>query len=98
MKYKVIKRCLWNKRTWDEGDEADLDPATNPPKHFVPLKDFVAPAASKVHDPMKPMPMSFGQPVKMKTGFAAKLDESTQAMVQHTPILKILRRPGRPKK
>jgi hypothetical protein len=44
MKYKVLRDCYgFQGKYWKEGEEPDLDPKTNPPKHFKPLAGPKAP-------------------------------------------------------
>lgn len=84
MKYKVITRCFYQKKVYDSGEIVELDPSQNPPKHFVLLSDYKEPDKSK-NDPMAPKPMSFGQPVKMSAGFAAKLEAPVPQPMQTAP-------------
>ena len=50
MEYKVINSCHgFLGRMWEKGEVVEIDPAMNPPRHFVPLEDAVP-------DPPKPKP------------------------------------------
>ena len=94
MKYKVITRCFWNKRLWELDAIVEIDPALNPPKHFVRLDQVKEPPKLERPDVMAPKPMSYGQPIKMAAGFAANLDIPKSEPMQTAS----LKRPGRPRK
>ncbi len=54
-KYKVIRKCFWAGRKWDDGEVVDL--IETPPHHFVRVSDneVVTRVLNRVHnDPMKP--------------------------------------------
>jgi len=51
---------------WEKGEVVEIDPAMNPPRHFVPLADFVP-------DPPKPPPHRT-EPVELAPGQQRKVE------------------------
>ena len=92
MKYKVLTRCFHRKKVYEVGDVVELEGGYTPPAHFQLLSEYQIPEKMKNADPMAPKAMSFGQPVKMSAGFAAKLE------VPVPQPMETAKKSGRPKK
>jgi len=61
MEYKVINSCHgFLGRMWEKGEVVEIDPAMNPPRHFVPIEDAIP-------DPPKPVPHRT-EPVELAPG------------------------------
>ena len=66
MKYKVVTKCFWNKKVWEEGDIVELSEV--PPKHFIAYIDSEVIVKPKVVDIMAAVPMEIGKPIKPEGG------------------------------
>jgi len=74
MQYIAIRRSLgFRGRSWEEGEVVDVQDGETVPHHFIPLSQFKIKAPMK-DDKMAPRPMSFGNPIKTQSGFAAKIN------------------------
>jgi len=71
MKYKVINTCHgFLGRMFLKGEIVELDPATNPPRHLVPLEDVVPDAPKPAPHRTEPVELAPGQQRKVEGGLA----------------------------
>jgi len=96
MQYKVIRVCAgFRGQYWTKGTIVDIDPAENPPKHFVPL-EAVPPTPPKVSHRTEPLELAPGQNRPVVGGLAAVMNNQhekipriqTQDPIQEEPPVK----------
>jgi hypothetical protein len=87
MKYKVITKCFWNSKVWEEGEIYEGE--ETPPKHMILLSQYKEPVKSTARDIMAPRPMSFGpQPLHQTTGFVGGLKTEAPKPMETGPVIK----------
>lgn len=79
-KYKVLRKCFWNKRVWNEGNIVDIESTLNPPHHFSEIAEEEPIILEKQDIPMALSQMA--KKPKVVGGFGSSIQEPEELTVK----------------